>query len=52
MTIFELPITLIDSETGKPVAATAIINTVTRETVHRMENQGADTVLFEEEPDG
>ena len=52
MTIFELPITVIDPESGKTIKVTALINNVTRETTHLMSHQSADTVLLEEEPDG
>ena len=36
--IFELPITVIDHETGEPREVTAIINHITRETTHMPRN--------------
>ena len=52
MTIIEVPITIIDPDTKEPKRVTAVINHATSETYHRLEHQGADTVLVEEEPDG
>ena len=50
--ILELPIKLIDKESGETIPVTAIIDTVTRETIHRPSHHSADSVLVEEEPDG
>lgn len=50
--IFELPITLIDQDTKQPVTVTAVIDTVTRETLHRPLHHPSGTILVEEQPDG
>ena len=50
--IFEIPIVLIDKETGEPIDVTAVIDTVSRETLHRPSHHPTETVLVEEEPDG
>ena len=46
--IIELPKKLIDKESGEPVEVTAVIDTVSRETIHRP----IESSLLEDEPDG
>ena len=49
--IIELPIAIIDHESGEPREVVAVINTATRETSHVPVGQGASTILIEENPD-
>lgn len=49
--IYEMEITVIDPETTEPRKVVAVINTVTRETMHVPIGQGASTILIEENPD-